>query len=105
MTFICSGQIQGWEGLVAVDGDVYTWMGGAPGYKHANQVSLEYTSTKSIFTFDINGKIVLTVTFFTPLYPDDPARQSLQSSYISVKAKSSGSAHKVQIYMDVSGGE
>ncbi|KAM7186314.1 protein of unknown function (DUF1793) domain containing protein [Naviculisporaceae sp. PSN 640] len=98
-----TGQIQGWAGLVAVDGDVYNWMGGPSGYKLAKQVSLEYTSTKSIFTFDIDGKIVLTVTFFTPVYPDDPARQSLQSSYLSVKAKSSGSSHKVQVYMDVSG--
>lgn len=88
-----------------MDGDVYNWMGDPPGYKYAKQVSLEYTSTKSIFTFDVNGKIVLTVTFFTPVYPDDPARQSLQSSYISVKARSYGNSHKVQIYMDVSGGE
>ncbi|KAK4211121.1 hypothetical protein QBC37DRAFT_20642 [Rhypophila decipiens] len=98
-----TNQIQGWEGLVGVDGEVYAWLGGAPGFKAANQTSLEYTSTKSIFTFDIAGKVTLTVTFFSPVYPDDLGRQSLQFSYIAVKAKSSdGSSHKVQIYMDVS---
>jgi len=81
-------------------------MGGAPGPTAAKQLSLEYTSTKSIFTFDVNGKVTLTVTFFSPVYPDDLARQSLQFSYISVKAKSSdGSSHKVHVYMDVSGGK
>jgi len=40
------------------------------------------------------------------VYPDDLARQSLQFSYISVKAKSAdGSSHKVHVYMDVSGGK
>lgn len=80
-------------------------MGGAPGPGPVNQVSLEYTSTQSIFTFDVDGKVTLTVTFLSPVYPDDMARQSLQFSYISVKAKSSdGTPHDVQVYMDVSGG-
>lgn len=80
-------------------------MGGDKGHRTATQTSLEYTSTKSIFTFDISGKVILTVTFFSPVYPDDLARQSLQFSYISIKAKSYGGSHKVQIYLDVSGGE
>ncbi|KAK3316675.1 hypothetical protein B0H66DRAFT_301362 [Apodospora peruviana] len=99
-----TNQIQGWQGLVSVDGVAYNWLGAAPGPKVAKQLSLEYTSTKSIFTFDVDGKVTLTITFFSPVYPSDLARQSLQFSYISVKAKSSdGSSHKVQVYMDVSG--
>ncbi|EAQ84675.1 hypothetical protein CHGG_08689 [Chaetomium globosum CBS 148.51] len=99
-----TGNILGWQGLVAVDGVTYNWMGGAPGPAHVNQVSLEYTSTKSIFTFDVDGKVTLTVTFLSPVYPDDMARQSQQFSYISIRAKSSdGASHKVQVYMDVSG--
>jgi len=79
-------------------------MGGAPGPALVNQVSLEYTSTKSIFTFDVGGKVALTVTFLSPVYPDDMARQSQQFSYVSARAKSSdGASHKVQVYMDVSG--
>ncbi|KAL2022016.1 hypothetical protein VTK56DRAFT_6256 [Thermocarpiscus australiensis] len=98
-----TGSILGWQGFVAVDGTAYNWMGGAPGPAAVNQVSLEYTSTKSIFTFDVGGIVTLTVTFLSPVYPDDMARQSLQFSYVSVKAKSSdGQAHSVQVYMDVS---
>ncbi|KAL2162388.1 hypothetical protein VTH06DRAFT_7301 [Thermothelomyces fergusii] len=92
------------SGLVAVDGETYSWMGGAPGLALVDQVSLEYTSTKSIFTFDVAGKATLTVTFLSPVYPDDMARQSQQFSYISAKVKSSdGDSHRVQVYMDVSG--
>ncbi len=80
-------------------------MGGHPGLKNVNQVSLEYTATQSIFTFDVAGKVNLTVTFLSPVYPDDLARQSQQFSYITTKAVSSdGNGHVVQVYMDVSGG-
>ncbi|KAK0614984.1 hypothetical protein B0T17DRAFT_563197 [Bombardia bombarda] len=96
--------VQGWQGLVAVDGVAYNWMGEARGTPVVNQVSLEYTSTKSIFTFDVNGTVELTVTFLSPVFPHDLGRQSQQFSYISAKAKSSdGSPHTVQVYMDVSG--
>ncbi|KAL2129393.1 hypothetical protein VTI74DRAFT_7851 [Chaetomium olivicolor] len=99
-----TGSILGWQGLVAVDGVTYNWLGAAPGPAHANQVSLEYTSTKSIFTFDLGSKVVMTVTFLSPVYPDDMGRQSQQFSYIAVKARSAdGQPHSVQVYMDVSG--
>lgn len=102
---VSRGNILGWQGLVAVDGVTYNWMGGAPGPAPVNQLSLEYTSTRSIFTFDVAGKVLMTVTFLSPVYPDDMARQSQQFSYISAKAKSSdGAPHHVQVYMDVSGG-
>ncbi|AEO64520.1 uncharacterized protein THITE_2110742 [Thermothielavioides terrestris NRRL 8126] len=99
-----TGGILGWQGLVAVDGVTYNWMGGAPGPAPVNQVSLEYTATRSIFTFDVAGKVTMTVTFLSPVYPDDLARQSQQFSYVSVKTRSSdGQPHAVQVYMDVSG--
>ncbi|KAK4229404.1 hypothetical protein QBC38DRAFT_108681 [Podospora fimiseda] len=99
-----TGNIVGWQGFVAVDEQVYNWMGAAIGPPTVNQISLEYTSTRSIFTFDVDGKITLTVTFLSPVYPEDLDRQSLQFSYVSVKAKSSdGATHSVQVYMDVTG--
>lgn len=80
-------------------------MGAAPGPTHVNQVSLEYTSTRSIFTFDVGGKVNLTATFMSPVYPDDLARQSLQFSYVSLSVRSAdGARHHVQLYMDVSAG-
>jgi hypothetical protein len=80
-------------------------MGGAPGFDHAKQVFLHYTSTKSEFVFDVDGKVNLTVTFLSPVYPDDLARQSQQFSYVSVKVACSDTQKRnVQVYMDVSGG-
>ena len=100
-----SGQVLGWQGLVSVDGDTYTWVGAAPGFKNADQLSAEYTSTKSIFTFSA-GKVDLVVTLLSPIYYDDLSKQSQQFSYVSVKAKSADDQHHdVQVYMDVSGGE
>ncbi|KAL2264443.1 hypothetical protein VTK26DRAFT_8 [Humicola hyalothermophila] len=99
-----TGNILGWQGFIAVDGVSYNWMGAAPGPPPVQQISLEYTSTKSIFTFDVEGKVTMLVTFLSPVYPDDMVRQSLQFSYVSVKVKSAdGSPHRVQVYMDVSG--
>ncbi|CCC13068.1 hypothetical protein SMACR_06286 [Sordaria macrospora] len=97
-------QILGWQGLVAVDGKVFNWMGKAFQNPVVNQLSLEYTSTKSIFIFDVDGKVNLSVTFLSPVFADDLSRQSQQFSYISAKAKSSdGGTHDVRLYMDVSG--
>lgn len=79
---------------------------GAGGGTLVSQTSFQYTSTKSIFTFDVGGKVTMTVTFMSPVYPDDLVKQSLQFSYIDVKVKSAdGSSHKVQVYMDISGGK
>lgn len=100
-------------------------MGGAPGPPNVDQISaevsshllaqhethmlignLQYTSTKTIFQFNIRSKVTLTVTFFSPVYPDDLAKQSQQFSYVSATAVSiDSSTHKVELYMDVSGGK
>ncbi|KAB5539391.1 hypothetical protein GE09DRAFT_1226209 [Coniochaeta sp. 2T2.1] len=99
-----TSQILGWVGLVSVDGTAYTWLGAAPGPSAVEQISAEYTSTKTIFTFNVADKVALTVTFLSPVYPDDLAKQSQQFSYITANAVSSdGATHSVQVYMDVSG--
>jgi len=101
-----SGNILGWQGFVTVDGLTYNWMGAAPGPPTVEQKSFQYTSTKSIFTFDVAGKVTLTVTFLSPVYPHDLVRQSLQFSYIDVKAQSAdGKSHHVKVYMDITGGK
>lgn len=101
-----SGKTLGWQGYVAVDGEVFNFLGNAPGPGPADQVSAEYTSTKSIFTFDVAGKVTLTVTFLSPIYPDDLLKQSQQFGYFTLAAKShDGKQHSVQVYTDVSGGE
>lgn len=103
---LLSGQVTALQGFVAVDGDVFNWAGAAAGPSLATQTWATYTSTKTVFTFDVNSKLNLTVTFLSPVYPNDLVKHSLQYSYIDVAAVSSdGSAHDVQIYLDVTGGE
>ncbi|CAN8106452.1 unnamed protein product [Discula destructiva] len=99
-----NGQITALQGFVAVDGDVFNWVGGAEGPQTTTQTSATYTSTKTVFTFDVNSKVTLTATFLSPVYPSDLVKQSLQYSYIDVAAVSSdGAPHDVQIYLDVTG--
>lgn len=92
--------------MIKVDGKTLLWMGAPSGFKDlANQTSFEYTSTKSIFTFNADNKVQLKVTFLSPLTPTDFKRQSLLFSYIEVQVSAlDGSEHSVQIYTDISAG-
>lgn len=88
-----------------MDGDVFNWAGAASGPSVATETSAEYTSTKTVFTYDVNSKVTLTVTFLSPVYPNDLVKQSLQYSYIDVSAVASdGASHDVQVYLDCTGG-
>lgn len=101
-----NGQVTALQGFVAVDGDVFNWVGAAAGPGVATQTSATFTSTKTVFTFDVNSKVTLTATFLSPVYPNDLVKQSLQYSYIDVAVESSdGSSHDVQLYLDCTGGE
>lgn len=91
--------------MIRVDGDVYTWMG-LPGTTTVNQTAYEYTSTKSIFSMDIEGAVQLNITFFTPVTPHDFKRQSLVASYMNVEISSTDyEPHDVQLYTDTSAGK
>lgn len=101
-----SDQTTGWQGFVRVDNVTYNWMGGAPGASTAIQTSFEYTATKSIFTFDVDGKVTLTATFLSPVHPTDLLQQSMQFSYLQASVESAdGDHHEVQVYSDISGGK
>ncbi|PNY24276.1 Uncharacterized protein TCAP_05787 [Tolypocladium capitatum] len=95
--------IQGWQGFVMVDGQPFNWMGGAPGAPNVDQVSLEYTSTKTTFVMNVAGKVQMSIQFLSPVYYNDLRRQSVTSSYLDVSVKSlDGGSHSVQVYCDVS---
>lgn len=99
------GQTIGWSGMIRVDGIMYAWMG-LPGTVAVNQTAYEYTSTKSIFTMDVDGAVQLTITFLSPITPHDFKRQSLVFSYMYVEVVSvDGDSHDVQLYSDTSAGE
>lgn len=89
-----------------MDDTVYNWMGGALNspYK-VIQTAFTYTSTRSIFTFDVVGKVNMTATFLTPVYPNDLVKKSLQHSYVDVSVVATdGQTHNVSVYMDISAG-
>jgi hypothetical protein len=80
-------------------------MGAPKDIANADQTSFEYTSTRSIFTIAVDGKVQLKVTFLSPITPNDFKRQSLIFSYMKVEVSSlDGSNHEVQIYTDISAG-
>jgi hypothetical protein len=106
LTSIISGQILGWTGLVRVDNETFTWMGAPINIPSANQTAYECTSTRSIFTIEVDDKVILKATFLSPLTPNDLKRQSLVFFYMNVEVSSlDGSNHDVQIYTDVSAGK
>lgn len=72
-----------------------------------NQTKVEYTATRSVFTFHVAGKVEMEVSFLSPVYAADLVRQSQQMAYVSVKVRSleGKGGHAVQVYMDVTGGE
>jgi hypothetical protein len=80
-------------------------MGAPRGPVIATQIGFEYTSTKSIFSLTVNGKVGLNVTFLSPVEPTDYKRQAIPASYMNVEVFSiDGADHKVQLYSDVSAG-
>ncbi|KAF2431647.1 DUF1793-domain-containing protein [Tothia fuscella] len=97
-----SQQTTGWTGMIRVDGKVFTWMG-AISPKAVEQKSFKYTSTKSTFTMEVDGKVQMIITFLSPVTPNDMKRQSLTMSYMEVTVSSlDDKPHDVQIYTDIS---
>ncbi|KAH9220619.1 glutaminase GtaA [Leptodontidium sp. 2 PMI_412] len=97
-----AGQIVAWVGMIKVDGTTYIWMGN-PGPQSVTQTAFEYTSTKSVFTMDVGGKVEMNITFLSPITPEDQKRQSLIFSYLDVRVQSlDGDSHDVQLYTDIS---
>ena len=70
-----------------------------------NQVSFEYTATRSTFVMDVGGLVTMNITFLSPVNPTDSKRQSLTFSYVDVVVSSAdGAAHDVQLYADITAG-
>ncbi|PWN48488.1 putative glutaminase A [Violaceomyces palustris] len=96
----------GWTGYIRIDGKTYQWMGNGFGTlvaegESAQQLSAEYTATRTIFNFSAGG-VKFTVTFFTPITPDDYLRQSLPLSYMHFELdRKSSKGKSVQMYTDI----
>ncbi|KAJ7154108.1 DUF1793-domain-containing protein [Mycena filopes] len=101
-----TGSTLGWAGFVKVDGAAYVFMGtpavGGTTFTKATQKSFTFTSTQSIFVLEA-GPVELTVTFLSPVEPDDLGKQSIPFSYLAVSATATdGKSHSVQVYTDIS---
>ncbi|RPD75342.1 hypothetical protein L226DRAFT_534905 [Lentinus tigrinus ALCF2SS1-7] len=96
--------IMGWAGKIRVDGTTFSWMGqDGIGNGTATVTDIEITPTRSIFVMQA-GPMNLTVTFLSPIEPEDWVKQSFPFSYLSIEAASlDGASHSVQVYSDISG--
>ncbi|KAM6494692.1 protein of unknown function (DUF1793) domain containing protein [Amanita muscaria] len=100
-----TGQILGWAGFVKVDGVPYSFLGSPNvpvAFNKATQKSFQFTASQSIFVLTA-GPVDLTVTFLSPVEPNDLVQQSIPFSYMAVSVSpTDGSSHHVQIYSDIS---
>ncbi|KDR83620.1 hypothetical protein GALMADRAFT_85982 [Galerina marginata CBS 339.88] len=101
-----TGQIVGWAGFVKVDGKPFSFLGApnVPGatFAKAVQKGSTFTSTQSIFVLSA-GPVDVTVTFLSPVEPNDLGKQSIPFAYMAVSmAPTDGAPHSVQVYSDIS---
>lgn len=96
----------GWGGFIRVDNTTYQWMGDNFGTivragQNARQLSFEYTATRSTFKFEAAG-VHFTVTFVSPIWPNDYLRQSIPLSYMHFELdRASANGHSVQMFTDI----
>ena len=98
-----TGKPQPLTGLVRIDGKSYRYMGNFPEETPAlEQTSLDVAATHTIYKFS-GGGIALTVTFFTPAFPQDMDLLSRPVTYLSWKVTSAdGKPHDVSLLLDAS---
>lgn len=108
--FLTDGQTTHWTGkehpihcLVRIDGKVYRAIGTDPFYTPPmRQTGLQLTPTRSIYSMETD-KVKLTLTFMTPLLPDDLDSLSRPVSYVTWDVRSNdGEEHEVLVYLEVS---
>ncbi|HKJ84625.1 MAG TPA: DUF5127 domain-containing protein, partial [Spirochaetia bacterium] len=100
-------------GLIRVDDRVLRFLGSTndgPAWRNAKQPSGMHQTeilvkpTRSIYRFEDAG-VELTVTFATPLLPDDLDLLSRPFSYVHMAVRSTdGKPHSVQLYLEASAG-
>jgi len=93
-----TGQQQSIESMVRIDGAVYRIMGRGVEEESLPQVGLAVYPTRTLYDFEGAG-IHLTLTFLTPLLPQDLDVYSRPVTYLTWEARSvDGHPHAVSIY-------
>lgn len=91
-------------GLVRIDGTAYRVIGERPGdVPTLTQTGLEVLPTRTLYTFE-GGGIMLSLTFTSPLLPDDLEVLARPVTYITWEARATdGATHDVSVYLHVQG--
>src|SRR4051812_13064002 len=90
-----TGAPQGMAGIMRVDGKPYRFMGQWYGQMppQIKQISVEVFPTRTIYEFEASG-VHLTLTFISPLLPEDPDVLARPVTYINADVHSvDGQAH------------
>jgi hypothetical protein len=97
-------KVQRLGGLIRVDGTVFRVIGEEPANAPAlPQTSVRVLPTRTIYTF-ANAQITLTVTFLTPVLPDDIEVLARPLSYVVWDvASSDGAGHAIEVYLHLGG--
>lgn len=90
--------------LIRIDGKVFRLMGNRPASAPVlPQRSVSVQPTQTIYTFE-NATVAVTMTFTSPLLPDDLDIFSRPASYITWSVRSvDGKPHDASLYLDASG--
>ena len=98
-----TGQEHALQSLIRVDGQTFRVMGDAPKTVPAlRQISVQVTPTRSIYQFE-SAQIHLTLTFLTPMLPDDLEIMARPLTYLNWEVRAvDGKAHQVQLYSGTS---
>lgn len=90
------------DGFVTVDGETFRFMGDHDAYPAMEQIYLNVSALVTDYVFQ-NEKIILHLSFYTPLLPDDLARLSRPVSYLAVTFESAdGKPHEVKVRVNAS---
>ncbi len=89
-------------GLATIDGKDYRFMGAKDNIEAMEQVYLDVTALSTVYTFEDAG-VVLTVTFMTPLFPDDYYLLTRPVTYMHIFYQSKdGKEHDVTVTVKAS---
>ena len=99
-----TGKARRLTGLVKIDGKNFRVMGVEPADVPAlPQTKLEVLPTRTIYSFEGDG-VRLTLTFLTPMLPDNLDVLSRPVTYLTWESRSiNGQGHQVSAYFDVQG--
>jgi len=99
-----TGVSQPLNGLVRIDGKAYRYLGDADRAIPAlEEVHRKITPTRTIVELR-NPEVEFSITFLTPLFPDDLKVMSRPVTYLTWEVRSrDGREHDVQIYLDAGG--